>query len=425
MHEPFMEKVRNFPSADYASRLKEIVSLATALDSRSKDLCAAAALDAGFPVKVTATEIRLAVEFLRTMEEEVTLMENGLPYGTIAAILPYDAPTIMLARLAGTALLTGNRLRFSFSSKIPRTAVLIAEICAGFDALEPIVGEDNRRFGRRCIEDETVRVLFISGALELGEMYRCHRKAFDKLFFAGPGGMPAAVVFKDADIEAASRFIARRAFINGGQYCTALKKVLIHRDVYQAVRDFVLKSVTRLKIGNPLDPDTDVGPILAEKTRLSLQKARQECSGARLLFGSIKDETVSPLIFEMDNGQVPDLEIFGPFLLLKPFHDVEMMIRDLTRSRYGLFLAMFGAPPKQVKETCLAHFGMVRMNPDFHSYFHFTPLLRLPFGGKKASGWILERQEGGWAERDGAFLYTKELVRRPIRSCARALAVNF
>jgi acyl-CoA reductase-like NAD-dependent aldehyde dehydrogenase len=393
-------------SIDYSKRLKQIKGLAESLESRKVDFQEAAALDAGFPVKITSVEVELAVQHLNSMEEEIQWLENGRPYGTVAAIFPYDAPTVMLARLGGAALLTGNQLRFSFSSQTPRSADLIAEISRPLEVFHPVTGTNNRDFGQRCVEDEAVRVLFISGASAVGEAYRREHRAFDKLFFAGPGGMPAAVVFKDADIQGASRFIARRAFINGGQYCTTLKKALIHRDLYEEVCEQILEHVGMLKVGDPLDPDTDIGPIRVERTRAILQRGLEQCSGARLLTGGIEGEFVSPLVLEMDMGKIPDLELFGPFLVLSPFDHEQGLVQELIQTKYGFLLAFFGSPAEHSREAFKAHFGMVYDNPDFL----FTPL-RLPFGGKQDSGWILEREGGRWIERDGAFQYTKELVK--------------
>jgi acyl-CoA reductase-like NAD-dependent aldehyde dehydrogenase len=393
---------------EYRSRLEKIERLAHGLEGQSSKLQEAAALDAGFPIKITSIEVELAVQYLRTMEEEIHWLENGQPYGTVAAIFPYDAPTVMLARLGGSALLSGNRLLFSFSSHTPRTASLIAEICRNVDAFEPVMGQDNREFGHRCLEDDLVRVFFISGGFAVGEAYRSEHRFFDKLFFAGPGGMPAAVVFDDADAQAASRFVARRAFINGGQYCTTLKKALIHRDLYDTVREQILGFVENLKVGDPLDPTTDIGPIRVERTRLILEKALAEFPQARLLAGGIEGETVFPLVLEMDKGEIPELELFGPFLLLKAFDEQESMVQELIQTKYGFLLAFFGSPSMEARESFQEHFGMVHDNPDFT----FTPL-RLPFGGKKASGWILERRGDRWIERDGAFSYSKELVRSP------------
>ena len=392
---------------DFAPQLERIQQLADAIEGRTAQLQEAAALDAGFPVKITAFEVQLSVEHLRSMAEEIPWVEYKAPYGKVAAIFPYDAPTVMLARLGGAALLTQNQLRFSFSSQTPRSAAIIAEIAKPFAPFEAVTQLDNREFGRGCVEDPSVRVQFISGASPVGQVYRTQVDAFDKLFFAGPGGMPAAVVFADADPQLASRFIAARAFINGGQYCTTIKKALIHEDLFPIVRQQVLAHVARLKVGDPLDPTTDMGPIKVERTRRIVQNALEKMPEARIITGGIDGEWVHPLVLESENQPIPDLELFGPFLLLQPFADPNLAVERLVSTRYGFLLAFFGTPPAGVRERFRTNFGMVHENPSFF----FTPM-RLPFGGKKESGWILERNGEGWSERDGAFIYSQELVRQ-------------
>ena len=386
-------------------RLEEINRLADALENQRSNLQESAAKDAGFPVKITGAELDLAVDYLRTLEQDIPWIENGKPYGTVATIFAYDAPAVVLARLGGSALLTGNRLRFSVSSQTPRTAKILAQICQSFKTLEPMIHLDNREFGKRCVKDKDVRVLFISGASAVGEVYRKQHMAFDKLFFAGPGGMPAGIVFEDADVQAASRFIARRAFINAGQYCTTLKKAYIHRSIYETVRDNLLDAAQNMKVGDPFDPDTEIGPILVERTRKIVENALEKCRPAHLINGSINGQVIHPLVLETENLPIPDLELFGPFLLLKPFDDPDKAVSELVQTRYGFLLSFFGSPSEPIKSLFHENFGMVHDNPDFT----FLPL-RLPFGGKHESGWILERKGDQYIERDGAFLYSKELV---------------
>jgi acyl-CoA reductase-like NAD-dependent aldehyde dehydrogenase len=391
-------------SLDFQQRLHAAKVLAEGIGARRENLAEEAARDAGFPVKVSLMEADLASDHLRTMEEEVPLVQGGDPYGTVAAIFPYDAPVVMLARLGGAALLSGNRLRFSFSSWTPRTAKLLDEIAVPVPSFEPVRGENNRDFGRRCVDDDAVRILFISGASAVGEAYRAQRHHFDKVFFAGPGGMPVCMVFADADPERASRFIVQRAFINGGQYCTTLKKALIHETLYEPIRKRVLELAGELRVGDPLSLETDIGPIRVERTVKLLESALKKFEQGTLLTGGIDGEWVYPIIYETE--QIPDLELFGPFLALKQFRDPEKAVREVVATRYGFLAVYFGTPPETSKASLEANFGMVFDNPDFL----FTPM-RVAFGGKKASGWILERLGSGWGERDGAFLYARELVK--------------
>jgi acyl-CoA reductase-like NAD-dependent aldehyde dehydrogenase len=108
----------------------------------------------------------------------------------------------------------------------------------------------------------------------------------------------------------------------------------------------------------------------------------------------------------METSEAPDVELFGPFLALIPTDSDAAAVATVLKSRYPFLAAWFGAPPPGAKEALAQTFGMVYDNPD---YF-FTPL-RLPFGGKGASGWIIENRNGKLSKRDGAFIYSAELVR--------------
>ncbi len=220
--------------AEITGRLELLAELGEALARRRDDLMAAQGQDMGAPWITTGREVDLAVAHLKTMAEEAPDVEGKSPYGTVAAIFPYDAPPLMLARVGGAALLGGNRFRFSCSSQTPGAARLLQEVVAPFPGIEGITGLDNREFGRRCVQDPEVRVLFISGGGAVGDIYAREARHFDKLFFAGPSGLPPVIFFKDADVEKAAHFTVRRAFstsaslkkITGGRQLGPAKKSL-------------------------------------------------------------------------------------------------------------------------------------------------------------------------------------------------------
>ena len=387
-------------------RLELLKDLAERLASRRQALVTAAGEDIGTPCTVAAIEVDLAVEHLKTMTLEVPLVEGKSPYGTVAAIFPYDAPPVMLARVGGAALLGGNRFRYCCSSQIPRTAQLLEEVVAPFPQIQAVTGVDNRTFGQRCVDDPEVRVLFISGGGEVGAVYARQAQAFDKLFFAGPSGLPPIILFKDAPLKAASRFTVRRAFLNGGQYCTTLKRAYIHQEIYPEAKDLILKQMAEIKVGDPRDPATWIGPIKVERTRALLKNALAALPKKPRFLVPPRQQGEWQGPFLVETQEPPDLELFGPFLALCPVAgDAEAVARVLA-IRYPFLVAYFGSPPPGAKEPLIKTFGMVYDNPDFL----FTPL-RLPFGGKKESGWILENQGGTITKRDGAFNYTAELVR--------------
>jgi acyl-CoA reductase-like NAD-dependent aldehyde dehydrogenase len=323
----------------------------------------------------------------------------------VAAILPYDAPPVMVGRVGGAAILGGNQFRFSCSSQTPRTARLFQEIVTGLPGFTAVVGLDNREFGRACVDDPEVRVFFISGGGEVGAAYYSQALHFDKLFFAGPSGLPPVILFQDAPLEAAVSFVVGRAFINGGQYCTTLKRAYIHREIYDRVKEMILEKMPEVRVGDPRDPKTRIGPIRVERTRKLLDRALAEFQNPHFLVPPRRDgEWQGPFLVETDD--LPDTEMFGPFLALVKAPSDAAAVAQVLPSRYPFLVAWFGTPPPGAREALTEKFGMTYDNPEFI----FTPL-RLPFGGKGASGWIIENRHGRLTKRDGAFIYSEELVR--------------
>lgn len=385
-------------------RLELLAQVAQRLQERRRELVAAEAEDIGAPYWVGNLELDMAIEHLQTMRTEVPSVIGKYPYGTVAATFPYDAPAIMLARVGGAAILGGNRFRFSFSSQTPRTAAVMADIVRPFEPFQAIVGLDNRRFGTRCLVDPEVRVFFISGGGEVGKIYRDEIGHLDKLFFAGPSGMPAALLFADAPVEQAVRYVVRRAYINGGQYCTTIKKAYINAKIYDQVKASILALMPEIKVGDPEDEGVWIGPMKVERTRQLLHRAIKSWPNPHFLLPlRLVGEWIGPLLLEAEDA--PDLEMFGPFLALIKVADDAEALAQVQQTRYPFAVSYFGTPPHGGAEQLKQTFGMVYGNPDFT----FTPL-RLPFGGKKESGWIVERRDNGILHRDGAFIYSAELV---------------
>ncbi|MGQ9920278.1 MAG: aldehyde dehydrogenase family protein [Desulfobacca sp.] len=396
------------PDADIApelaARLERLAALGATLAAHTAELVAATAADIGTPCRVAALEVQVAATHLQTMAAEVQYVSGKRPYGTVAAIFPYDAAPVMLGRVGGAALLGGNTFRFSFSSQTPRTAAVLADLVAPWPALQPNLAGDNRAFGAACVADRRVQVLFLSGGGEVGRLYAAQAGNFAKLFFAGPSGMPAAILAADTPVAPVVRYLLRRAFINGGQYCTTLKKAYIAAPIYEIVKEALLDLLPEMKVGDPQDQEVWIGPIRVQRTRQLLQAALARLTAPRYLAPpNFAGEYIRPIICEV--ADVPDLEMFGPFLALIKVKDVTEAVNRAVRTRYPFAVSLFGSASAAQVERLQQNFGMVYLNPDFT----FTPL-RLPFGGKKGSGWIIENRGGRLYRRDGAFLYSAELV---------------
>jgi acyl-CoA reductase-like NAD-dependent aldehyde dehydrogenase len=392
-------------SPELSMRLETLRRLGERLEAHRRELVEATAEDIGTPISVAEKEVSLGVEHLLTMTEEIPYVQGKAPYGTVAAVFPYDAIPVMLARVGGAALLGGNRFRLSCSSQTPRSATVVGKVVAPFADIELVTGMSNKDFGRQAVLDPEVRVFFISGGGEVGAIYEAEAAHFDKVFFAGPSGLPPTIIFRDAPLKRAVDFVVRRAYLNGGQYCTTTKRVYLHQDIYEAAKAAILQVMPEIKVGDPRDPDTWIGPIKVERTRLLLERALAALDHPHFLWDHRRNgEWQGPFLLEV--ASPPDVELFGPFLArVKVQTDAEAVSR-VQKSRYPFLVTWFGTPPPGGRETLSATFGMTYDNPDFI----FTPL-RLPFGGKGASGWIIENHGGAFTKRDGAFIYSAELVR--------------
>jgi len=150
---------------------------------------------------------------------------------------------------------------------------------------------------------------------------------------------------------------------------------------------------------------TWIGPLKVARTRALLDRALAALGEPKFLVPYQRDgEWQGPFLVE--TPEPPEVELFGPFLALTPVSGEAEAVSRVLRSRYPFLVSWFGSPPPGAKEALTKTFGMVYDNPDFL----FTPL-RLPFGGKGESGWILENSNGELVKRDGAFIYSAELVR--------------
>lgn len=386
-------------------RLAILHGLAERLAARRDELAAAAGADTGAPRWIAALEVELAVDYLRTMAVEAANVAGKRPYGLVASIFPYDAAPVMLARVGGSAVLGGNRFRFSCSSQTPQTAQILQEVVRPFSEFEAVVGVDNRVFGRQCVADPEVRVFLISGGGEVGAIYAQEACSFDKLFFAGPSGLPPVILFRDAPLRQAVTFLVRRAFLNGGQYCTCPKRAYIHQDIYPGARHLILEMMADIRVGEPQDPAAWLGPIKVGRTRTLLDRALAALEQPRFLV-PYQRNGVWQGPFLVETPEPPDVELFGPFLALTPVASDQEAVQRVLQSRYPMLVAFFGAPPPGAPEQLRQTFGMVYDNPEFL----FTPL-RLPFGGRGESGWVLENLNGDLRRRDGALIYSRELVR--------------
>ncbi|MGC8915136.1 MAG: aldehyde dehydrogenase family protein [Thermosulfidibacteraceae bacterium] len=387
-------------------RIAVLKEIANKMRSRKEDYVEGFAMDIGVAVKIGSVEVDLAVDYLLTMEEEIGYVSGKRPYGTVGGILPYDASTIMFARLAGSAFLAGNDVCVSFSSLTPSSRDITFDIVRETtDRIRINMEMDNREFGNYCTYDSKVRVFYISGGDEVGKLFESRKEFFDKIIFAGPSGMPICIVDKDVNIEEVSDFVAYRAFLNGGQYCTTIKRVLVNSKIYDGFMENLINRTSKIKVGDPLDPEVDYGPIKAERTIKLFLRLIESMKGRIILGGKVEEGGfIPPTLVELE--YIPDLEAFGPFLGVIKFDDIRDAINYALSTRFRHIIYLFGHIPREELLKIREAYGMVYYN----EYVRFLPV-RMPYGGKMDAGWVIERTSNGFVKRDGPIIYSSEFCR--------------
>jgi len=201
------------------------------------------------------------------------------------------------------------------------------------------------------------------------------------------GSNSATIVHKDADVETAAAKLARMSFAHAGQICISVQRIYVHQDIEQRFTDAFIKNTNSLKVGDPLDPSTVVGPMISEKEALRIEgwvNEAVEC-GARVLTGGKRENNVyypTVLTGASKGMKVVDEEVFAPVVSITPYESIDEAIRMVNDSKYGLQAGVF------TKSLSLAHtipylleVGGVIINDT--SSFRAD---QMPYGGVKESG---------------------------------------
>ncbi len=242
--------------------------------------------------------------------------------------------------------------------------------------------------GAALVAAEGVQMVAMTGSTAVGrEILRAAADTMKKVHLE-LGGNDATIVCSDADpLNVASDLISGRFTSGNGQICCAVKRVLVDRKIHDVLLDALVAKTKSLKLGDPLEGDTDVGPLITEaaakRVIAQIDKARQD--GANVLTGGLRDGNfVAPTIL---TGIRPDMaafneEIFGPVLPILPFDDFDEALELANRSAYGLQAAIYTKDMGRIMQAFRTlEVGTVVVN-------HTTAIRveNLPFGGTKLSG---------------------------------------
>ncbi len=324
------------------------------------------------------------------------------PLGVVALITPWNFPICIPAWKIAPALVAGNTVVFKPSSTTPLTAQKLVEIFerAGLPpgVLNLLVGTSSD-VGELLTRDPRVRGISFTGSSENGTQIYSACAARGVKAQCEMGGKNPVVVLKDADLDLAAEGIVSGAFGSTGQRCTATSRAIVEESVADEVVDQIVTRVSKWKIGNGLDPDVQMGPVVSEqqlRTVLNYIEAGKR-DGAKLVSGAGRPSGVprgffvEPTVFDgvSPNHRIAREEIFGPVLSVIRAKNYEEAIQFANMSDYGLTSSIYTNDAGRIFDFSeRIQTGMVHVN---------SPTVggeaQIPFGGVKYSG-VGEREQG-------------------------------
>ena len=339
-----------------ADRERLLHRLATRLEDELEDLAVLEARNAGKPIADARGEIGMAVDTFRYYAGapqrhlgETIPVAGGVamtfrePLGVVALIVPWNFPLNIAAWKVAPALAAGNTVVLKPAELTPLTALRLADLAleAGLPegVLNVVVGPGSV-VGSRLVEHPDVAKVAFTGSTEVGRSIAAGAARTIKRVTLELGGKSANVVFADADLAAAAAAAPGAVFANAGQDCCARSRILVERSALDEFVDHLREAVHAIRVGNPLDEATQMGPLISAGQRASVASFLDE--GERVAIrGELPDGPgywFAPTVLgPVDPGaRVAREEVFGPIACLIPFDSEEHAIRLANDSIYGL-----------------------------------------------------------------------------------------
>jgi acyl-CoA reductase-like NAD-dependent aldehyde dehydrogenase len=313
-----------------------------------------------------------------------------VPYGVVGAISPFNFPLNLVAHKLGPAIAAGNAVVLKPAGQTPISALKLAEILveAGLpDGWLSVVPGPGGEVGNAIVEHELTRALTFTGSAGVGWDIRSrvpHKKVNLEL-----GSNAPLIVNADGDWETAADKAQIHAFSHAGQSCISIQRILVHEDVADAFTERLVGNVEKLRVGDPLDEETDVGPLITPEDRDRVKAWVDEAvaAGAELLTGGeLVDDgrCLAPTLLAAPphEEKVWCEEIFGPVATIDRFTDFGEALRLANDSKFGLQVGVFSRDIRRGLEAAKTlEFGGVLINevPTFRAD-------QQPYGGVKDSG---------------------------------------
>jgi alpha-ketoglutaric semialdehyde dehydrogenase len=381
---------------------------ANALEARAEDVAQDMTAEMGKPLRESRLETLRAATILRYSASEAwrpigAMYEPSVPLerlytlrrplGVVGLITPWNFPIAIPVWKLAPALIYGNTVVLKLAYDAPRTGLHVAEAFAEA-GLPPgilnVLTGSGAKVGAELVRNEGVRAISFTGSVPVGKAVREEATARDCRVQLELGGHNPLVVLADAELERAVEAAYAGAFWSAGQKCTATRRIFVQEELYDEFRERLLARIASGNVGDPADPEVEVGPIVNESALEDILAAirRAKEQGTLLAGGERADEEgylIAPTLFEglPDDAELSCEEVFGPVTSLYRFSTLDEALARANRVRFGLSASLFTRDLHAVQRfTSEIGAGIIRVNSqtagaDVH----------VPFGGVKGSGW--------------------------------------
>jgi glyceraldehyde-3-phosphate dehydrogenase (NADP+) len=409
------EVTRKLPAYERGRILREISS---GIRERREELARIMTTESGKPIRDALAEVDRAVLTFRLGAEEAERMTGEtipldinaagkgrlgitrrFAIGPVAAISPFNFPLNLAAHKLSPAIAAGCTVVLKPPSKDPLTMLAVAEIIERSGVPEGAVSilPMTRALGDRMVEDDRFKLLTFTGSPSVG--WRMKERAGKKKVVLELGGNAGVIIDATADLDWAVKRTLTGAFGYAGQVCISVQRMFIHSSVYDDFMARFVEGARDLKMGDPLDPETNLGPMVDEQAaqRTNQWVKEAEDLGGKVLLGGRADGAFFPPTILTDTpttAQVCSNEAFAPLVVAFPFDDIDVAIRQVNDSFYGLQTGIF--------TNDLAHswraFNELQVGGVIVNDVPTYRVDHMPYGGVKDSG--LGREGLRWSIED-------------------------
>jgi acyl-CoA reductase-like NAD-dependent aldehyde dehydrogenase len=385
-------------------RAEILVRVAAALGRRHDEVARLISDEAGKPMKAARVEAQRAMSTYtfaaveaRKLAGEMVPMDAAQagagklaftlrrPIGVVGAISPFNFPLNLVAHKLAPALAAGCAVVLKPAGQTPLSALLLAELEeeAGLPAgwINVVAGRASE-IGDVLVEDDRVKLITFTGSGTVG--WELKRRAPKKRVNLELGNATPVIVAADADVDAAAAKLAQNAFSFAGQSCISVQRIYVESAAYDRFVERFVPHVESLKLGDPSEEDTDVGPVIDDDARERILEWIRATSGDVLTGGELEGELIRPTVIAKPgrHDKVSCEEVFGPVCTVTPVVSLDEAIELANGTRYGLQAGIFTSTlANALRAAQELEFGGVTVNeaPTFRSD-------QMPYGGVKDSG---------------------------------------